>query len=94
MFLPRRCRPVNGPPLPATNAHLDAVLTRAAKAVSPHTRQGDGILKHLLPGHVAERCGDRWWLIGTVRVLGEAERWEVWFDPEADEGRLHKVPAR
>jgi hypothetical protein len=48
-------------------------------------------LKQPIRSHNAEHRGERWWLIGYVRVLGESERWEVLYDAEADEGRLHAV---
>jgi hypothetical protein len=38
-----------------------------------------------------ERRGERWWLIGHIRVLGQSDEWEVLYDPETDEGRVRKV---
>ena len=59
-----------------------------AKAARELTQYPDRILAMPLPKHARERFEGRWWLIGSVRVLGEAERWEVLYDPDTDEGRL------
>jgi hypothetical protein len=73
---------------PPTTDQINAALTRAADAAREHTKFPERILKQPLPQHGSERRGERWWLIGHIRVLGQSERWEVLYDPETDEGRL------
>jgi hypothetical protein len=75
---------------PPTKDQVKDVLDRAAKAVREHTKYPSRLLKSPLPKHGAEPRGERWWMIGHIRVLGESERWEVWYDPETDQGRLRK----
>jgi hypothetical protein len=71
-----------------TRDQINAALTRAAAAARERTTYPDRILNQPLPKHGSDRIGECWWLIGHIRVLGQPERWEVWFDPETDEGRL------
>jgi hypothetical protein len=71
-----------------TTVQINAALKRAASAARDLTKYPDRILAMPLPKHVSERFEGRWWLIGSVRVLEEAERWDVLYDPETDEGQL------
>ena len=79
---------------PPTVDQINAALSRAADAARELTQYPDRILKHPLSQHGSERRGERWWLIGYVRVLGQAERWEVHYDPETDRGRLRAANNR
>jgi hypothetical protein len=67
---------------------INTALKRAADAARELTPYPERILKQSLPKHGSERRGERWWLIGQIRVLGKPEQWEVLYDPEAGEGRL------
>lgn len=73
-----------------TADQIDAALSRAADAARELTQYPDRILKQPLPQHGSERRGERWWLIGHIRVLGQPDEWDVLYDPETDEGRLRK----
>ena len=72
---------------PPTTDQINAALKRAASAARELTKYPDRILAMPLPKHASERFAGRWWLIGSVRVLGEAERWDVLYDPETGKGR-------
>jgi hypothetical protein len=67
---------------------INAALERAANAARENTRHFDRVLKHPLASHSAEPRGERWWLIGWIRVLGESEEWEVLYDPVSGQGKL------
>jgi hypothetical protein len=77
-----------------TANRINAALDRAAKTARDHTKHSSRLLKSPLPKYGSEPRGERWWLIGHIRVLGEQERWEVLFDPVTDEGRLRQAPWR
>jgi hypothetical protein len=76
-----------------TTDQINAALKRARDAAKERTTYPDRLLTLPLPQHGSERQGERWWLIGYVRVLGQSERWEVLYDSETDEGRLRAVRA-
>jgi hypothetical protein len=67
---------------------INTALKRAATAARELTPYPDRVLALPLPNHASERRGESWWLIGHIRVLGKPERWEVWYDPLTDQGRL------
>jgi hypothetical protein len=64
-----------------TKDQINAALDRAAFAARDHTTHAFRILKRPLPKHSSEPRGERWWMIGHIRVLGESELWEVLYDP-------------
>jgi hypothetical protein len=71
-----------------TTDQINAALSRAADAARERTTYPDRILKQPLPQHGSERRGERWWLIGHPRVLGQPDEWQALYDPETDERRL------
>jgi hypothetical protein len=71
-----------------TAEQINSALARAADAAREHTKYPDRILKQPLPQHGSERRGERWWLIGYIRVLGQSKQWEVLYDPRTDAGRF------
>jgi hypothetical protein len=73
---------------PPTTDQINAALKRAASTARELTKYPDRILALPLPKHASERFDERWWLIGSVRVLAQSERWDVHYDPETDAGRL------
>jgi hypothetical protein len=77
-----------------TKDQISDALTRAAKAAQEHTKYPSRVLKSQLPKYASERRGERWWFIGHIRVLGEAEEWDVLYDPVTDQGRLVKIAPR
>jgi hypothetical protein len=76
---------------PPTTDQINDALKRAATAARELTRFPDRVLPLPLPKHASERFDERWWKVGYVRVLGQAERWDVLYDPETDEGRLRRT---
>ena len=73
---------------PPTKDQINAALKRAASTARELTKYPDRILALPFPKHGSEHFEGRWWKVGYVRVLGQAERWDVLLDPETDEGRL------
>jgi hypothetical protein len=60
-----------------TTEQTNAALTRAATAARELRKYPDRILKQPLPQLGSERRGERWWLIGHIRGLGEPKRWDA-----------------
>jgi hypothetical protein len=73
---------------PPTKDQINAALNRAAIAAGEHTKHSSRLLKSPLPKHGSEPRGERWWMVGYIRVLGEDELWEVLYDPVTDEAKL------
>jgi hypothetical protein len=71
-----------------TKEQINAALDRAANTARAQATHGDRILKHPLAAHRCEARGERWWMIGWIRILGESVEWEVWCGPMTNEGRL------
>jgi hypothetical protein len=75
---------------PPSKDQINAALDRAAVAARDHTKHSSRLLKSPLPKHASEPRGERWWLIGHIRVLGESELWDVLYDPVTDRGKLQR----
>jgi hypothetical protein len=54
-----------------TADQITKALSRAVETAREHTKYPDRILKKQLPKYGSEPCGERWSLIGQIRVLGQ-----------------------
>jgi hypothetical protein len=73
---------------PPTKDQITAALDRAVIAVRDHTRYPSRVRRCPLPKQNSEPRGERWWLIGHIRILAATDEWGVLYAPVTDEGRL------